>query len=233
MHASSPSNHGAGDARTQRLNMVESQVRPSDVTDRRIIRAMSDIPREAFVPAQHQAVAYMDDAVPLILSAQGRVQRALLPPRTLAKMIQQADLEADHAVLVVGAATGYTAAILARTARKVVAVESDLALAERATATFAAEKIANVTVRTGPLTAGAKNDGPFDAILIDGAVSEMPQDLLDQLKEGGRLVAIVTTGGPGKVTVWLRSHGTYTPSDVFDASAGILPGFEKKAAFSL
>ena len=126
-----------------------------------------------------------------------------------------------------------TAAILSRMARKVVALESDLALAERATATLAAEKIANVTVRTGPLTAGAKNDGPFDAILIDGAVSEMPQDLLDQLKEGGRLVSIVTTGGPGKVTVWLRSHGTYTPSDVFDASAGILPGFEKKPAFSL
>lgn len=233
MHASSPSNHGAGDALTQRLNMVESQVRPSDVTDRRILRAMSDIPREAFVPAQHKAVAYMDDAVPLILSSQGRVQRALLPPRTLAKMIQRAAIEADHAVLDVGAGTGYTAAILARMARKVVALEVDSTLAERATATLAAEKIANVTVKTGPLGAGSKTDGPFDAILVDGAVTDIPQDLLDQLKEGGRLVAVLADGGPGKVTVWIRSHGTYTSTEAFDATAAILPGFEKKPAFSL
>lgn len=233
MHASSPSNHGAGDARTQRLNMVESQVRPSDVTDRRIIRAMSDIPREAFVAAQQKAVAYMDDAVPLVLSAQGRVQRALLPPRTLAKMIQQADLETDSAVLVVGAGTGYTAALVGRIAKKVIALEVDPALAERATAALAAEKAANVTVRTGPLAAGAKNDGPFDAIVLDGAVTAVPQDLLDQLKEGGRLIAIVVRGGLGKVTVYLRSRGTYTPTEVFDASAVVLPGFEKTSAFTL
>lgn len=232
MHASSPSNHGAGDARTQRLNMVESQVRPSDVTDRRIIRAMSEVPREAFVPAKQKAVAYMDDAVPLVLS-QGRVARALLPPRTLAKMIQQADIEADDAALVVGAGTGYTAAILARMAKKVIAVEIDPSLAEQASQALAAEKVGNVTVQTGVLTAGAKNDGPYDAILVDGAVSEVPQDLLDQLKEGGRLVAIVANGGPGKVTVWIRSRGTYTASEVFDASAGTLPGFEKKSAFTL
>ncbi len=232
MHASSPSNHGAGDARTQRLNMVESQVRPSDMTDRRIIRAMSEIPREAFVPAQHRAVAYMDDAVPLVLSAEGRVQRAMLAPRTAAKMIQQAEVEPGHTVLNVGSGTGYSAAILARLAKKVVALEVDAALADRAKATLAAEKIDNVVVKTGPLTAGSAADGPFDAILIDGAVTEVPQSLLDQLKQGGRLVAIVANGGPGKVMVWIRSHGSYTPREVFDASAGILPGFEKKPAFA-
>lgn len=232
MHASSPSNHGAGDARTQRLNMVESQVRPSDMTDRRIIRAMSEIPREAFVPAQHRAVAYMDDAVPLVLSAEGRVQRAMLAPRTAAKMIQRAEVEPGHTVLNVGSGTGYSAAILARLAKKVVALEVDAALADRAKATLAAEKIDNVVVKTGPLTAGSAADGPFDAILIDGAVTEVPQSLLDQLKQGGRLVAIVANGGPGKVMVWIRSHGSYTPREVFDASAGILPGFEKKPAFA-
>lgn len=232
MHASSPSNHGAGDARTQRLNMVESQVRPSDMTDRRIIRAMSEIPREAFVPAQHRAVAYMDDAVPLVLSAEGRVQRAMLAPRTAAKMIQRAEVEPGHTVLNVGSGTGYSAAILARLAKKVVALEVDAALADRAKATLAAEKIDNVVVKTGPLTAGSAADGPFDAILIDGAVTEVPQSLLDQLKQGGRLVTIVANGGPGKVMVWIRSHGSYTPREVFDASAGILPGFEKKPAFA-
>lgn len=232
MHLSSPSNHGVGDARTQRLNMVESQVRPSDVTDRRIIRAMSEVPREAFVPPQHQAVAYMDDAVPLMLASNGGVQRALLPPRTLAKMLQQAALESEHAVLNVGAATGYTSAILGRMVRKVIALEADATLVDRARATLAAEKLANVTVVHGPLTAGCRNDGPFDAIFIDGAVSAVPQELLDQLKEGGRLVAIVTNGGPGKVTVWIRSRGNYTSTDVFDASAGILPGFERKPAFT-
>lgn len=232
MHASSPSNHGAGDARTQRLNMVESQIRPSDMTDRRIIRAMSEIPREAFVPSQHRAVAYMDDAVPLVLSAQGRVQRAMLPPRTAAKMIQQAAVEPDQAVLVVGAGTGYSAAVLARLAKKVVAVEVDATLADRAKATLAAEKIDNVVVKTGALSAGSASDGPFDAILIDGAVTEVPQTLLDQLKQGGRLVAIVSDGGPGRVMVWIRSHGSYTPREVFDATATILPGFEKKPAFT-
>jgi len=232
MHASSPSNHGAGDARTQRLNMVESQIRPSDMTDRRIIRAMSEIPREAFVPSHHRAVAYMDDAVPLVVSAQGRVQRAMLPPRTAAKMIQQAAVEPDHAVLIVGAGTGYSAAVLARLAKKVVAVEVDAALADRARATLAAEKIDNVVVKTGPLPAGSAADGPFDAILIEGAVTEVPQTLLDQLKQGGRLVTIVSDGGPGRVVVWIRSRGSYTPREVFDASATVLPGFEKKPAFT-
>lgn len=233
MHASSPSNHGAGDARTQRLNMVESQIRPSDMTDRRILRAMSEIPREAFVRSQHRAVAYMDDAVPLVLSAQGRVQRAMLPPRTAAKMIQQAEIEPDHVVLNIGAGTGYTAAVLARLARKVVALEVDPALAERARSTLAAEKIDNVVIKTGPLAAGSAAEGPYDAILIDGALAEVPQALLDQLKQGGRLVAVVADGGPGKVTVWIRSRGTYTPREVFDAAAGILPGFEKQPAFTL
>lgn len=232
MHGSSPSNHGAGDARTQRHNMVESQIRPSDVTDRRIIRAMTDLPREAFVPAQHRAVAYMDNPVPLILSANGQVQRAMLPPRTQAKMIQLAALESGQAAMVVGAGTGYAAAVLARLARKVVAVEVDQGMADRAKATFAAEKITNATVAAGPLMAGSRNDGPFDAILVEGAVTEAPQELLDQLKEGGRLVAIVPTGATGKVTIWTRSHGTYTSREVFDATAGILPGFERKPAFT-
>lgn len=231
MHGSSPSNHGAGDARTQRHNMVESQIRPSDVTDRRIIRAMTEVSRETFVPAQHRAVAYMDNAVPLVISGEGRVVRSMLAPRTLAKMIQLARIEPDNAVLDIGTATGYTAVVLSHLARKVVAVESDLAMAELAKAALATEKIRNASIITGPLNAGSRNDGPFDAIVVEGAVNDVSQDLLDQLKEGGRLVAILAKGAAGKATVWSRSHGSYTAREDFDATAGTLPGFEKQAAF--
>ncbi len=221
------------DVSLQRLNMVESQVRPSDVTDRRIIRAMGQVPREMFVPEYLRTVAYMDEAVPLKTDAAGRPTRELIPARCLAKLLQAADLSANAAVLDVGCGTGYATAILARIVRRVAAVEPDAALAETARQTLAAQGVTNAVVTHGPITGGNAQESPFDVILLGGAVPEIPRALLDQLKDGGRLIAIITHGRSGKATVCTRSGMTFDTREVFDAYAMPLPGLAKKVAFAL
>jgi protein-L-isoaspartate(D-aspartate) O-methyltransferase len=222
------------DFATQRTNMVESQVRPSDVTDRRIIRAMAAIPREAFVTEAVRDVAYMDADVPLLTAA--GAGRALMAPRTFAKLAQLAEIEADDVVLDVGAATGYSAAVLARLARTVIALESDAGLAEAAKRALGRLAIDNVTVVAGDLAGGQPQDGPYDAILIEGAVPEVPRTLLEQLKDGGRLVAVHVPDHAlnplGKAVVWRRHDGTLAEGSAFDASAPALPGFERAIEFA-
>ena len=225
------------DFATQRTNMVESQVRPSDITDRRIIRAMAEIPRELFVPQALRDVAYMDADVPL--SAAGSVAaagRALIATRTFAKLVQLAEIEADDVVLDVGAATGYSVAVLAKLARAVIALESDDRLAREARRNLAALKLDNVSVVTSDLPGGHPQDGPYDAILVEGAVAEVPRALLQQLKDGGRLVAIRLStpaqGSLGKAVVWRRHDGTVGENSAFDAAAPELPGFEKAMEFA-
>jgi protein-L-isoaspartate(D-aspartate) O-methyltransferase len=213
------------DLNLQRLNMVESQVRPSDVTDRRIIRAMSDVAREKFVPARMASLAYMDEAVPVSAT------RALMAPRVLAKLIQLAEIEADATVLDAGAATGYTAAVLARIAKTVVALEDDESLIAHARGALAG--VANVKLVSGSVNAGQPNAGPYDAIILGGSVAEIPQALLDQLKDGGRLVAIVADGPLGRAVLWERNGMSYDQRDAFDAAAPLLPGFDKVKTFAL
>jgi protein-L-isoaspartate(D-aspartate) O-methyltransferase len=213
------------DFATQRINMVDSQVRPSDVTDRRILRAMLAVPRETFVPDQVKATAYMDEHLAL---GQGRY---LLAPRTFAKLVQLLTIGEDDAVLDVACATGYSTAILATLARRVTGVEENAALAQRAQTALAGLGRANAAVQIGPLTAGAPNEGPFDAILVNGCVADMPDALLDQLKDGGRLAAVRSDGRVGQATVW-RRHGTsFDAWPAFDAGAPLLPGFEKQPGF--
>lgn len=214
----------------QRKNMVESQVRPSDVTDRRIIRAMLDLPREGFVPERFRTLAYMDGPVPLIPAEGGK--RSLLSARVLAKLVQAAEIEPTGAVLDVGAGTGYGAALLSRLAGSVVALESNvelLATAREALRLVGADK---VIVAEGALARGWPNEGPYDAILVEGAVETTAPELLDQLKDGGRLVAIVGNGAAGRATVWRRNGGAFGATAIFDASADVLPGFEKARAFA-
>lgn len=218
----------------QRKNMVESQVRPSDVTDRRIIRAMLEVPREAFVPAELKSVAYMDDAVRVSAAAGPRSGgRAMMAPRTLAKLLQSAELEATDVVLTVGCANGYASAVIARIVQTVVALESDAGLAADAGKTLGALSTDNVAVVTGPLAAGYPSEGPYDAIVVEGAIPEPPRALLDQLKDGGRLVALVSEGPVGKAVVWRRLGETFDQRPVFDGSAPPLPGFERAPAFVL
>ncbi|MGE3516884.1 MAG: protein-L-isoaspartate O-methyltransferase [Hyphomicrobium sp.] len=214
------------DSALQRKNMVESQVRPSDVTDRRITAAMQDIARETFVPSKaERALAYMDGAVPV------GGGRAMMAPRTLARLMQLADLEPTSKVLIVGALTGYSAAIASRMAAKVVALEVDASLASAARENLASIGAANVEVVGGGLAAGYADGAPYDAIIVDGAVEDLPEALFAQLAQGGRLVAIKARQGLGRAVV--ATKVAHTPSErvAFDASAPLVPGFERPASF--
>jgi protein-L-isoaspartate(D-aspartate) O-methyltransferase len=220
------------DFAVQRANMVESQVRPSDISDRRVVRAMSAVPRERFAGPSTRSLAYMDEALRV---ADGRF---LLAPRVLAKMIQLAEIGDKAIVLDIGVATGYSAAVLAHIAETVVAIEQDGALAAAATETLAALSIDNVAVLEGPHSAGMASEGPYDAILLQGSVPEIPRGLLDQLKDGGRVVAIVAdgNGGPGgfgRVVVRQRVGTGWDLRPGFDAGGPPLPGFERKRSFVL
>jgi len=213
------------DTALQRLNMVESQVRPSDVVDRRIPSAMREVERERFVPEAKRAVAYADELIQL------NDNRFLLPPRVLAKMIQHLELGNDNLVLDVGCGTGYSTAVISRIAQTVVGLESDQKLAAEATRAIAAAEIDNAVIVEGPLAEGHGDEGPYDGILVNGAVHEMDEQLLDQLKDGGRLVAIQLEDGYGRVRQWRRFDSQFDSRVVFDAVAPVLPGFERPPKF--
>ena len=212
-------------AELQRLNMVESQVRPSDVVDRRVIAAMRDIERERFVMEENRSVAYADEVMPL---SNGRV---LLPPRTLAKMVQHLELRHDDLVLDIGCGTGYSTAVLSRIAPTVVGLESCEKLAAQATAAISDARIDNAVIVVGALPDGHVEEGPYNAILLNGAIYDLDKHLLEQLKDGGRLVAIRIEGGYGRVRQWRKFGGNCDSRQVFDAFAPILPGFERAQGF--
>jgi len=218
------------DCALQRTNMVESQIRPSDVTDRRILRAMSSIARERFVPTSLTAIAYMDEAIALHDAAPRTGARRMLSPRTLAKLIQLAQIEPTDRVLDVGTGRGYGAALLSHLAANVTALESDETLA--AAAKVALEDLPNVSLITGHLHAGAPTQAPFDVIVLEGAVFDRPDSLIAQLKSGGRLVAILYANGVGQATVWRREGDHVGQAAAFEAAISPLPGFEPHQAFS-
>jgi len=214
------------DFATARRNMVEGQVRTADVTDLRIIAAMLEIPREAFVPAAMAGIAYLDCDLPVAMGAQGT--RRLLKPMVLAKLIQAAELAASDRVLDVGCATGYGAAVLARIAGHVVALEEDAGL----TQTDALARLPNLTLASGPLAQGYPQGGPYDAIVLEGAAETAPQALFRQLKDGGRLVCVLGSGPAAKATLYRRSGEEVGSRPIFDAAASILPGFAKPPVFA-
>ncbi len=211
----------------RRTTMVDTQVRPSDVTRFPIIEAMLSVPREDFVPAERREAAYAGEHVDL---GGGRV---VLDPRTLAKMLDAADIQLDEIVLDVGAGLGYSSALAARLAEAVIALEEDKALAAEAERAISSAGADNVAVVEGPLADGAAKHGPYDVILLEGAVEHMPDSLVDQLKEGGRLVAIFAEGALGVVRVGYRIDGRVNWRYAFNAGAPVLPGFEARRAFVL
>ena len=213
------------DTALQRLNMVESQVRPSDVVDRRIPLAMRAVEREHFVPEASRPVAYMDETIQL---GNGR---ALLPPRVLAKLIQHLELGDSDLVLDIGCATGYSTAVLAQIAQTVVGLESDDKLADQAGTAIEAAGIDNAAIVRGSLEQGHDDEGPYDAILVNGAVHDISPQLLDQLKDGGRLVAIQIEDGYGRAKQWRRLDSHFDARVIFDAAAAVLPGFEAEQSF--
>ncbi|MDG4648526.1 protein-L-isoaspartate O-methyltransferase [Roseibacterium sp. SDUM158017] len=210
----------------QRLTMVDTQVRPSDVTNFPIIDAMLAVPREEFVPNARRELAYVGGPLEI---APGR---ALLDPRTIAKMLDAGNLRPGDAVLEIGCGLGYTTALLAHIVDAVVAVEEDEALAAEAEATLGAQGIDNAAIVTGPLAEGHAKAGPYDAIMIFGGVEELPPALIDQVKDGGRIVAIFMNGQNGEAMEGLKSDGRMSWRMAFNATADILPGFARAESFT-
>lgn len=211
-----------------RQKMVDGQVRPSDVTDLRIIDAMLAIPRELFVPPGQRPIAYLD--IDLDVGAAG-AKRCLLKPVVLARMLQAADISKADRVLVVGCATGYSAAVVSRLAGEVFATEPDAALAQQARSNLSTQS-ANVTVSVADPIDGDPVHAPFDVIVVDGASAIAPDRLCEQLKMGGRLLCVSAQTAPSRAIMVTRSPGDTGNRVLFDASASILPGLERLPAFS-
>ncbi|MGQ0457697.1 MAG: protein-L-isoaspartate O-methyltransferase family protein [Hyphomicrobium sp.] len=206
------------DTALQRKNMVESQVRPSDVTDRRITSAMMSLPREAFLPERLAALAYSDAALPL------DGERSLMAPRDFARLIQLAGVEGDERVLVVGSGVGYSAAVLSRMARDIVALDSDAYFTSAAIKALGAVGAANVSAVTGELAAGWPERAPYDVIILEGCVEAVPEGLKGQLAPGGRLIAVlVGEGSVGRAALFGTEDSA--PLVAFEAAAPRLPGF--------
>ena len=187
---------------TARQKMVDGQVRPSDVTDLRIIDAMLAVPREAFVPDNKRALAYLD--LDLDVSEGGSATRFLIKPAVLARMLQAAEIRETDSVLVVGCGTGYTAAVIGQFSRQ---------------------------VRSAASADGDQANAPFDVIVLNGATEIVPEKLYGQLRDGGRLVGVFATSQPPRATMVTRSHGDFGNRALFDAAAPVLPGMERLPAF--
>jgi protein-L-isoaspartate(D-aspartate) O-methyltransferase len=213
------------DFAAQRAAMVDSQLRPNDVTDPRILKAMGDIARERFVPAALSAVAYMEDCIGL---GKGRT---LLDARCFGKLLQLAEIRASDRVLDVGCLTGYSTLVSSRLAQHVVGVEEDGELKRVAEKNLAVAGATNVAIVEAPLAQGWPKGAPFDAIVINGAIEVEPNALLDQLADGGRLVVIVRDRAAGHARLYLKHEGVVSERPAFDARLPLLPGFRKAAGF--
>ena len=211
----------------RRTMMVDTQVRPNDVTSYPVIEAMLNVPREQFVPDSRRDVAYAGENLEL---APGRV---LLEPRTLGKMIDILDLQNSDLVLDIGSGFGYSAAIIARIAEAVVAVEDDPEMATQAEARLAAQDVFNVAVVQDALNEGCASQGPYDAILIEGAIEDMPAAITDQLNEGGRIVALFREGHLDVVKFGRKLDGRINWRSAFHADAPVLSGFVQQRGFIL
>jgi protein-L-isoaspartate(D-aspartate) O-methyltransferase len=207
--------------------MVDTQVRPAEVTRFPIIEAMLHVPRELFVPPSREEAAYLGENV---LIGPGRV---LLEPRTFGKLLEALDVQPGERVLDLATGFGYGAAILERMGALVVGVEDDPERAAQAAALLAAQGAANARIHPGPLTEGAPALAPFDVILIEGAVEVIPDAILAQLAPDGRIGAVFSEGELGIARIGRREGGQVHWRYAFNAGAPVLPGFGRAAAFVL
>jgi protein-L-isoaspartate(D-aspartate) O-methyltransferase len=203
--------------------MVASQLRTNAVNDVRVVEAMARVPREDFLPEEHRAIAYRDTLLPL---AGGR--RHNLPLAT-GRLLTVAEIRPADKVLLIGAAGGYAAALLADLANSVVAVEEEPSLAALARTALAA--YANVELVEGPLAAGHAAEGPYDLIVVDGAAEELPATLLGQLETGGRVVTGLLDRGVTRLAAGRRTEGGFGLADFADIECAVLPGFERLRTF--
>jgi protein-L-isoaspartate(D-aspartate) O-methyltransferase len=214
---------------TARQKMVDGQVRPSDVTDSRIIDAMLAVPRDAFVPESQRALAYLD--LDLDVSEGGSGKCFLIKPAVIAKMLQAAEIKDTDNVLVAGCATGYSAALAAKLAGQVTAAEADPPQAAKAADVLAKLGLGNVKVLIAAAAEGDPANAPYDVIVLDGATEIVPEGLYRQLKEGGRLVGVFAMTQPPRAMIVTRSHGDFGNRALFDAAVPVLPGLERRPAF--
>jgi protein-L-isoaspartate(D-aspartate) O-methyltransferase len=214
------------DFAARRIMMVDTQVRPSDVTKFPIIEAMLSIPREVFVPDGKREAAYMGENMVL---ADGIF---LLEPRTSAKMLDALDIQSDELVLDIGSGFGYSAAVIAQMAEAVVAVDPDEQRAAEAQSLLSEAGVDNVILQVGPLAGGAAEHGPYDVITVQGGVESVPLILLDQLKDGGRIACLFMEGALGTMRIGYKLDGQINWRFSFNAGAPVLAGFEKVASFA-
>jgi protein-L-isoaspartate(D-aspartate) O-methyltransferase len=215
-----------------RKTMVESQVMTSGVTDKQVLAAMESVPRERFVPDAKRTLAYLGDDLCIKDATDNSPSRFLMDPRVLGKLAELAAPVPTDLVLDIGPATGYSTALLAQLADTVVAIECDSELAERASATLLELGVDNAAVIVGPLEEGNTKQGPFDVIFLNGSVPSVPNGLLEQLKDGGRLVAVVSEGNVGKARIYTKSGENSAHRDSFDAGIHALPGFDVAKTFT-
>jgi len=208
-----------------RIKMVDNQLRTTDVTDKPLLQAFLDVPREKFVPSIRMPLAYIDDDV---LVSDGRY---LMQPSPFAKLAQLANIQPEDVVLDIGCVTGYSPAVLSRVARSVVAVECDAELAGQAISNLANLGFDNVVVVNAPLESGYAPGAPYDVVLFEGSVDHVPASLFDQLKNGGRLVVVEGTGNAGKSMLYVKNDGIVSGRRAFNSAVKTLPGFEKIAEF--
>jgi protein-L-isoaspartate(D-aspartate) O-methyltransferase len=209
-----------------RLNMVESQLRTNRIVDARLVDAMSALPREAFVPPHLRAIAYVDEDIAL---GDGRY---LMEPMVFARLVQSAQLAPGAHVLLVGSGCGYGAAVLARMGMLVTALDSDKKYVGATRSACAANGADTVASAEGSLAEGWAAAGPYDAIMFEGGIGDLPPAYAAQVKEGGRILAVVAGGDrQGKATVWQKFAGSLTARGLFDAATPVLPGLSRVPGF--
>jgi protein-L-isoaspartate(D-aspartate) O-methyltransferase len=216
---------GPLDLQAARIAMVDSQVRPNDVTDRHLIAAMAAIPREVFLPVDRQVFAYADAPAETVPG------RWMAAARDFSKLVNAAAIVETDRILDIAPGTGYSTAVLARLGASIVALEQDEANAKALREGLSRAGVSGVDILVGALKAGAPSKAPFDVIHVNGAIEDVPKAWLDQLADGGRLVAVVAEGGIRRARVHTRSGGKTAWRAPFDAAIPILPGFERAAEF--
>lgn len=214
-----------GEYADARRQMVDNQIRTTDVTAYNVLDAFGSVPRELFVPSSLRALAYSDSDIKI------SDNRTMMQPSPLAKMLQLADISKDDLVLMIGVNSGYSAALVSQLANTVVAIESGEDLVEKAQTSLTDLGCDNVAVISGDLIKGSPSQGPFDVIFIEGAVEQIPQDLLKQLKDGGVLVTVDGAERRAEAVKMLRIGDSFSRIPAFDTNAPVLEEFRKPEGF--
>lgn len=211
--------------------MVDNQLRTTDVTDKSLLQAFLDVPREKFVPSARLPLAYIDDDVLVSAATAGSGARYLMQPSPFAKLVQLTNIQPHDIVLDVGCATGYSGAVISRIAGSVIALESDTDLADQAATILSELGYDNVAVVNGSLEQGFPSEAPYDVIIIEGSVDHVPGTLFEQLKDGGRLAVVEGAGNAGKAMLYGKNDGVVSGRRAFNSAVKPLPGFEKVSEF--